>query len=175
MSIVLFVLKSKNIFNKLVLYMACFLGWLKETCNFCGSWQVIKNKTKTKKTKNIFRQAFKNINNTKLTIEADKSQKKEQVLNLYFIQHYQRSDLLLNTNGLKLISIQEKRMFTTCFFKYTFMVKVNKMKIFFMFPLEVTKININYFHPYAPSIKYVQHYDNNFCFVTLVSALFDAR
>ena len=116
MSIVLFVLKSKNIFNKLVLYMACFLGWLKETCNFCGSWQVIKNKTKTKKTKNIFRKAFKNINNTKLTTEADKSQKKRTGFEFVFHSALSKKWFALEYKWLKThFDTREKNVYNMLF------------------------------------------------------------
>ena len=31
------------------------------------------------------------------------------------------------------------------------------------------------FHPYVPATKYVQHDKNNLCFISLASAIYDAR
>ena len=64
---------------------------------------------------------------------------------------------LLKTTGLKLISTQEKIIFATGCSNDTFLVKTIPMKLYFMFPLEVPKIDLVNFRTYDPEIKYVQH------------------
>ena len=97
-------------------------------------------------------------------------------LNLKVRQHDQKVYLVLNTNGLKLISRQGKSIFTTGCFNDTFLVKATPMKIFFMLPLEVqNKRKLTNFHPYAPAIKYVQRDNSTCCLSSLEYDLLDSR
>ena len=85
--------------------------------------------------------------------------------------------MLLNTASFKIISIQEKNIFTTGFFNDTFLVKTAPMKLYFIFPLEVPKTDFIDFRTYAHAIKYVQH-EYNTCVlssISLVSDMFDGR
>ena len=83
-------------------------------------------------------------------------------------------NFFLKTTGLKIISIQEKIVFTTGCFNNTFLVKTTPIKLYFMFPLEVPINNFIGFHPCYPAIKYVQHDNNNCVFGSLKYSLFDA-
>ena len=49
-------------------------------------------------------------------------------------------------------------------------------EIIFHVPIgSAKKLDITNFHPYAPAIKYVQHDNNDCCFSSLESDIFDAR
>ena len=67
------------------------------------------------------------------------NKQKYQYLNFKVSWHDQRGLFLLMTTGLKQISIQEKRIFTTGYFNNKFLVNTTPIKLYFMFPLEVPK------------------------------------
>ena len=62
-----------------------------------------------------------------------------QYSNLEVSHNDQRSIFLLKKNGFKMVSRQEKIIFTKICFNYTSLVKRNPIKLYFMFPLEVPK------------------------------------
>ena len=69
---------------------------------------------------------------------TSKRKQKYQYLNLKVSWRNQKSGLIFNKTGFKIISIQEKRIFTTFCFNDTFLVK-KTMTLYFKFPLEVPK------------------------------------
>ena len=103
MFIILFLLIPKKQFYRLVLNKGCFLLLLK-----------LNRKLLEKQT----------------WFQKRKIKQNNQYLNLNFSRQYKRSFLILKTTGLKLISRQEKRIFTSCCFKDTFLVlKINYVPI----------------------------------------------
>ena len=112
MFLILFLLMSKKKFNKLVLNMDCFLVLLKL------NGQLLENQTWLPKI--IIKQKYR-------------------YLNLNVIWHNQRVIFILKTTGLKIVSIQEKSIFTTGCFKYTFLVKTTPINLYFVIPLEAPK------------------------------------
>ena len=135
MFLILFLFIYKNQLNKLVLNMGCFLKLLKLDGNFWEKQTLFQNRIITQKN---------------------------QYLNLKVSQHNKRSIVSLKKTGLKLVSRQEKRIFTTCSFSIHYWWRQPQWNYISCFHWKCQHLYLTDFHLYSPAIKYDQH-ENNTC------------